>query len=165
MLRTITFTSWWKNFDNLRACRCYITRTNDAVFLNVLRYIWISYEFGDKNLLEIGSRAADVVLAYVAVVEIAHIRILQDALQTLYRKIRQLLDGSQFVQVVHRVTGPDPLSLQLIGLYAGFGIGQSRVADALLALLPILPGAVLYDTRRERSHADLYFPAGTLRGQ
>jgi len=125
---------------------------------------WISYEFRDENLLEVGGRAADVVLAYVAVVEIAHVRVLQDALQALHRKIRQFLDGGQFIQVVHRVTGPDPLSLQLIGLYAGFDIDQPCVADALLALLPILD-AVLYDTRRERSHVDLYFPAGTLRGQ
>lgn len=128
------------------------------------RLQWISYEFRDKNLLEVGGRTADVVLAYVAVVEIAHVRVLQDALQALYRKIRQFLGGGQFIQVVHRVTGPEPLSLQLIGLYAGFDIGQSRVANALLALLSILR-AVFYDTRRERSHVDLYFPAGTLRGQ
>lgn len=103
--------------------------------------------------------------AYVAVVEIAHVGVLQDALQALHRQVRQFLGDDQFIQVVHRVTGPDPLGLQMIGLYAGFRVGQSRdVAAALLVLLPIIR-AVLYDTRRERSHVDLYLPAGALRGQ
>lgn len=101
--------------------------------------------------------------AYVAVVEVTHVGVLQDALQILHREIRQLSIDGQLVEVVHRVTGRDPIGLQMVGLYAGLRVGrQLRVATALLVLAILR--AVLYDTRRERSHADLYL-AGSLRGQ
>lgn len=149
----------------LRTCRYYITRINtrDTVFrLSKRSAHCASYELGDKDLLEVRRRAADFVLAYVAVVEIAHAGILQDALQALHREIRQFLVYGQLVQVVHRVTRPDPLGLQMIRLYAGLRVDQLRVAAAHLVLSVV--SAVLYDARRERSHADLYL-TGSLRGQ
>lgn len=143
---------------------CYITRINDTVFRlfrNALIHC-VSYELGDEDLFEIRHRAADFVLAYITVVEIAHAGILQDALQALHRQARQFFVDGQLVQVVHRVTRSDPLGLQMIRLYAGLRVDQPCVAAALLVLSIVR--AVLYDTWRERSHADLYL-AGTLRGQ
>lgn len=157
-------TSRQSSFLHLRLCRRYITRTKDTVFRHyehsTSRVPGRSYKLRNEDLLKVRRRAADVVLANVAVVEVAHVRVLEDALQALHREVRQLSVNRELVQVVHRVTGPDPLALQVVRLYAGLRVGQLVAA---LLLLP-LARAVLYDTRRERSHADLYL-AGSLGGQ
>lgn len=49
-------------------------------------------------------------------------------------------------------------------MYTGFRVGRQLRAAAVFLVLSSILRTVLYDTRRERSHVDLYL-AGSLRGQ
>lgn len=135
-----------------------------TTFLSTCSIFYVSYELGDEDLLEIRRRSAYVVFAYVAVIQITHVRIFQNALQALHREVRQFPIDDQFVQIVHRVTRSDSFGLKMIGMYNGLRVRrQLCAANVILDLFSILR-TVLYDTRRERSHVDLYL-ADSLRGQ
>ena len=84
-----------------------------------------SDELGDVDLLEVGRRAADVVPADLAVVEVADVRAPEDALEALDGEGRRLGGGRprvrrrvELVQVVQRVARQQ-LALQLVRLDDG----------------------------------------------